>query len=105
VSLTPSGNTALILAASKNSNEALQLLLEAGAELEHRNATGNTALIVATAADAYDAADALIAAGANPKLRNNQFESAKSIAEKRNDSRWQNLLAGASSPGLLGIFD
>jgi len=102
---TPSGNSALILAAGRGALAAANALLESGAELERRNNSGNTALIVATQAQAFDVASMLISAGASPTTRNKQFESARSIAVNSGDERWQNLLAKNSENGLLSLFN
>lgn len=102
---TESGNTALMLAASRNATAALEELIQQQAELESRNGGGNTALILATMAGAYESAGLLLAAGADDKARNNKFESSRSIVERREDVRWLALLDDNRKPGLMGLFN
>ena len=102
---TESGNTALMLAASRNATSTLEELIQQDAELEGRNNGGNTALILATMAGAYESAELLLVAGADDKARNNKFESSRSIVERREDVRWLALLDGNRKPGLLGLFN
>lgn len=102
---TAAGNTALQLAAGRNAAESVTVLLRQDVEVDHRNHNGDTALILATLADAYDVADLLLAAGASASAKNNRFDSAASIVERRNDSRWQELIASNRKPGLLDVFN
>lgn len=100
-----SGNTALMLAASRNATAAPKELIQQNAELESRNSGGDTALILATMAGAYESAELLLATGVDGNARNNKFESSRSIVERREDVRWLALLDGNRKPGLMGLFN
>ncbi len=59
------GETPLMLAARKGRVEALQLLIEAGADLDARNEAGQTALFLAVMKEHTEAVRVLIEAGAD----------------------------------------
>jgi ankyrin repeat protein len=63
------GNTALMMAATSGSAETVELLLGAGANVNHKNGNGETALTVASREGCAEAARTLLTGGANPNAK------------------------------------
>lgn len=82
--------TPLMAAASENHEEVVQLLIDAGAEINFVNAHGWTALIEAADEGSYESAVVLIKAGADANLKGN------------NNNR--SALAMAASEGHMDVF-
>lgn len=79
-----SGETLLMDAASRNLNESVQILLNAGAEIEARaEATGNSALIFAALEGYINIVQILLDRNADIDARNNNGESALMLAAAR----------------------
>lgn len=62
-------NTALMDAASYGDSEVCNLLVNAGAELDHSSKNGQTALMLAIGQKSVESSKILIEAGANPQLK------------------------------------
>ncbi len=70
--LEPSRSSSpLITAAAMNKTEAAKMLIDAGADLNYRNADGSTALHTAIVFDHRDLANTLIDEGADLNIKNN----------------------------------
>lgn len=98
-----SGNTALMLAAHAGATDAADRLIEAGASLEATNGSGDTAVILAARAGRLSTTELLLRAGANPRTRNDQFQSAVTIMEARDEPEWRTLVQRVDK-GLLGVL-
>ncbi|SER20113.1 Ankyrin repeat-containing protein [Amphritea atlantica] len=67
--LNSDSNNALWFACFSNSKEAVQLLLENGADIDNQNVNGATALIYSASAGKTEIVELLLAAGADPSLQ------------------------------------
>lgn len=76
------GNTALMVAAAKGDTEITAILIKAGAALDVRDMFGETALLAALSWDQPATARQLIEAGCDTSIINQQWEDARSMAEK-----------------------
>ena len=74
-------SSALIKAVASGNSGELRLLIEAGVNLDARNAAGDTALHVAAKQGNADVARMLIEAGSDPKARNAAGLTALRLAE------------------------
>jgi ankyrin repeat protein len=88
-----SGSHALLAAAAGGHARVAEVLLDHGAEVGLTNLAGDTALIVAVRGDHKDVAALLLERGANAHARNAKFESARSIADAKDDD-WSDVFAG-----------
>jgi ankyrin repeat protein len=87
----------LMIAASTGNKEMADFLLDAGLEVDEVDDDGYTALMLAVAADDLSMIELLLGRGADPALTNRDGDSARSIAELRENEAATKLLA--SSPG------
>ena len=79
------GETPLLYAVRARELSAARLLIEAGADVKHRNERGTTALIEAAALggpEALDFVKLLLSRGADPDARDNQGVSARDVAHE-----------------------
>ena len=79
------GETPLLYAVSSRELSAARLLIEAGADVKHRNESGTTALIEAAALGGPEAVDfvkLLLSRGADPDARDNKGVSARDVAHE-----------------------
>jgi hypothetical protein len=79
------GDTPLLYAVRYRDLSAARLLIEAGADVKHRNASGTTALIEAAALggpEALDFVELLLSRGADPDARDNRGISARDVAHE-----------------------
>ncbi len=74
------GETALLMAASSQEPEAIDMLVAAGAEIDATVASGNTALMLCLINGDARSVDILIRGGADPHLINNQGQNAFDVA-------------------------
>ena len=70
-SVSEEGDTPLHIAAREGLENLIPLLIQHGAELEHKNGNGNTALHEAICANDYEAVKALLQAGADANAKDN----------------------------------
>src|SRR5262249_39284941 len=99
------GHTPLMLAAAENSDpDLIRLLLDAGADLETRNALGNTALVMAVQSGHVAAARTLLDAGAKGDVRGDQAQTPLSVALELEDWELVSMLlaAGAKPSSPMG---
>ena len=94
--------TALMHASRTGTSEKINILVEAGADVEARDATGKTPLLIAADASGAttDMLQALIDAGADIRATDNRDQSALDLARKRTDPRGADVLSMLES--LLG---
>jgi ankyrin repeat protein len=79
------GDTPLLYAVRHRELSAARLLIEAGADVKHRNESGTTALIEAAAlggTEALDFVKLLLSHGADPDAQDNQGVSARDVAHE-----------------------
>ena len=86
------GDTPLHIMAMWGDTEAIQILLEEGAELEARGEDGFTPLHCAVEQDKIDAVRLLLDVGANPCLRTSDGTDAFALAEVLGHTAVLNLL-------------
>lgn len=79
---TPLGSTPLHLAAMNPDRSAMKALLDAGADVNARDADGSTPIHMAAYASRPQHARQLLEAGADPLMKNNQGRDATSMARK-----------------------
>jgi ankyrin repeat protein len=78
-----SGGRSLLMVAVEETNlPAVELLLDRGASVDHRDEQGATALLLAAEMGFQEAAETLLAAGADPNLRDNAGMTALDVAEE-----------------------
>jgi hypothetical protein len=92
------GNSALILAAENNQEEAVRALLDMGARVDHRNKEGRTAVMVAAGAGHAAVVAALIAAKADLAVLDREGRSATDHADLAGHADLARSLAEAGSP-------
>ena len=77
----------LILAAEAGDTPAVQRLLEAGADIDARDAQGRTAVMAATHGNRVDAVRALIEAGADIDIRDDRHGQPLPVRRRRRPAR------------------
>lgn len=95
------GMTPLMLAARDGTFDAVNALVDAGADVDARTATGVTALMLAAGSSGQNTLEALLDAGADLNARTDTGETALLLAVRRGDaSRVQHLLEAGATPDL-----
>ena len=91
------GNTSLLLASERGHTQVLQLLLAAGADINHRNtAVGWSALHCAGYTGQVEAVRLLVEGGANPGLRDRTGDTAECWAREWGHSTCAEILRQAA---------
>lgn len=83
------GNTPLMLAVTFGNQEAVSVLIQAGADLEVRNKSGSTALHQACFFAQPEIVELLLSAGADPTKINDCGATPLELAPARFDSDWR----------------
>lgn len=90
------GNSALMEAAYTGNTDAIDLLVQAGANVNHTNQYGETALLVgALKMGSVDAIKALLAAGSDPNHEDKDGATAADVARQHNTAVYNFLMTTA----------
>jgi len=98
-------DTAIILASRRGETAIVDELLQAGAEVNHRNMDGTNALWAAVVADSYEIAERLLAAGADIDNQNENGATALMYAASNGKPEWVKYLLQKGADTSLRSLD
>lgn len=98
-------DTALILAARRGETAVLRDLLEAGANVHHRNMDGTTALWAACVADDTASAELLLEYGSDLNNQNDNGATVLMYAASTGKAKWVHFLLRAGADDQLRSLD
>lgn len=98
-------DTALIAAARSGETEVVRDLLQAGADVQHRNMDGTNALWAACVADDTPAAELLLAHGCPIDNQNDNGATVLMYAASSGKARWVSFLLDAGADDRLRSLD